>query len=264
MDIWDVTALNKWSCDYLLHVGWAVCVFLNWIHISECHTVTSTLITQDIKFNSQKLSLTPVSFFSCDVSAMSLGTLCETVMTRPPPLLGLFAFTFFLMVLSHTGGRLYLPPSLLRLGFRALIYMASFTPLSNYLGSVVSSVFSNSTECWGWSTWMCFETTEVVELGRRCSRNLAFRDLSVLPTCTTSHSSHLILYTDPTTFSLLTGSFGFTNNCLSVCILNQQTHRDNRWWSRRIPSVKRMWWGQRTRFSVKNATRCMLVRQKDP
>ena len=63
-------------------------------------------------------------------------------MTSPPPLppppflLGLSAFTFFLMMLSHTGGKLYLPPSLLRLGLRALIYMASFTPLSNHLGSV--------------------------------------------------------------------------------------------------------------------------------
>ena len=48
-------------------------------------------------------------------------------------------------MLSHTGGRLYLPPSLLRLGLRALIYMASFTPLSKHLGSVVStSVFSDS------------------------------------------------------------------------------------------------------------------------
>ena len=50
---------------------------------------------------------------------------------------------FFLMMLSHTGGKLYLPPSLLRLGLRALMYMASFTPLSDHLGSVVNtSVFS--------------------------------------------------------------------------------------------------------------------------
>ena len=55
-----------------------------------------------------------------------------------------------LMMLSHTGDKLYLPPSLLRLGLRALMYMASFTPLSNHLGSVVNtSVLSNSTECWG-------------------------------------------------------------------------------------------------------------------
>ena len=35
--------------------------------------------------------------------------------------------------------------------------MASFTPLSNYLDSVVKiSVFSNSTECSGFSKWICF------------------------------------------------------------------------------------------------------------
>ena len=45
-----------------------------------------------------------------------------------------------------------------------------------------------------------------------------FRDLSVSPTYTASHSSHLILYTGPTTFFLLTGSFGFTNNCRSVFV----------------------------------------------
>ena len=66
--------------------------------------------------------------------------------------------------------------------------------------------------------WMCFETSEMVELGRECSLNLAFRDLSVSPTYTTSHSSHLILYTGPTTFSLHMGFFGFANNCLSVFV----------------------------------------------
>ena len=55
----------------------------------------------------------------------------------PHPFLGLSAFTVFFMMLSHTGDRLYLPPSLLRLGFSALMKMASFTPLSNHLGSVV-------------------------------------------------------------------------------------------------------------------------------
>ena len=43
--------------------------------------------------------------------------------TTFPPflLLGLNAFTLFLKM-SHIGGKLYLPPSLLRLGLRALIY----------------------------------------------------------------------------------------------------------------------------------------------
>ena len=50
-----------------------------------------------------------------------------------------------------------------------------------------------STECSGCSMWICFETSEVVELGLRCSLNLDFRDLSVSPTYVASHFSHLIL-----------------------------------------------------------------------
>ena len=44
------------------------------------------------------------------------------------------------------------------------------------------------------------------------------QDLSVSPTYTASHSSHLILYIGPTTLSLLTRSFGFTNNCCSAFV----------------------------------------------
>ena len=88
----------------------------------------------------------------------------------PPPslLFGLSAFTFFLMMLSHTGVKLNLPPSLLRLGLRALMYMASFTPLSNHLGSVVNtSVFSNCMD--GWMDERCFRPllcTVKAELGQ--------------------------------------------------------------------------------------------------
>ena len=60
--------------------------------------------------------------------------------------------------------------------------------------------------------YICFATSEVVELGIQCSLNLDFRDLSVSPTYVASHSSHLILYTGPTTFSLSTGSLGLTNS----------------------------------------------------
>ena len=73
-------------------------------------------------------------------------------------------------------------------------------------------------ECSGCSKCMCFATSEVIELGFRCSLNLDFRDLSVSPMCVASHYSQLILYTAPTTFSLLIGSFGFTNNCRRVFI----------------------------------------------
>ena len=129
-----------------------------------------------------------------------LGDVVHDDGDEAPLLLGLSAFTLFFMMLSHTGGRLYLPPSLLRLGFSALRQMASFTPLSNHLGSVVRIlVLSSSTVCSGWSVCICFATSEVVELGLRCSLNLAFSDLSVSPTYVASHSSHLILYTGPTT-----------------------------------------------------------------
>ena len=70
---------------------------------------------------------------------MLLGMLCETACVP---------YLFFLIDIVYTSGKLYLPQSLLRLGVRALIWTASFTPLSNRLGSVVSiSVFSNSMEC---------------------------------------------------------------------------------------------------------------------
>ena len=86
--------------------------------------------------------------------------MCVMMETSPPCLLGLPAFTLYL-IMSHTGGKLYLPPSPLRLGFRA------------HPDSVVKiSLFSNSTECSGRSRWMCFETSEVVELGLQCSLNL--------------------------------------------------------------------------------------------
>ena len=55
-------------------------------------TVIFSLSTQDVKFKSQKFSLTPVSYYSSDIPVMLLGTL--------------------MMMLYHTGGILYLPPSL--------------------------------------------------------------------------------------------------------------------------------------------------------
>ena len=45
-----------------------------------------------------------------------------------------------------------------------------------------------------------------------------FMDLCMLLTSTGSHSSYLLLYTGPTTFSLLMGSSGFTNGCHSVLV----------------------------------------------
>ena len=185
------------------------------INNSDYNTVLCTPNTQDNRKSTHKsfrrrLSASPVkTSWWCCLGRCARDGDDEAPAPRP----------ICLHSMSHTGGKLYLPPSLLRLMLRALMYKASYTPLSNHLGSVVNtSVFSNSTECWGWSSWMCLETSEVVKLGRRCSLNLAFRDLSVSPTYTASYSSHLILYTGLTTFSLFTGSFGFTNNCRSVFV----------------------------------------------
>ena len=80
------------------------------------------------------------------------------------------------------------------------------------------SVLSSSTVFSTCSVWICFATSELVELSLRCSLNLDFRDLSVSPTYVASHSSHLILYTGPTTFSLLIGSLGLTNSCHNVFV----------------------------------------------
>ena len=64
---------------------------------------------------------------------------------------------------------------------------------------------------------MCFDTSEVVELGRRCSLNLVFRDLSVSPTYTASHSSHMILYTSPNYVLFTHGILRFHQQ-LSPCL----------------------------------------------
>ena len=134
------------------------------------------------------LSLTPVSFISL-ASRRYHGDVERDGGNEPPPLpplLGLSALVF-LMILSHTGGKLYLPPSLLRLGFRALTKLAFFTPPSNHLESVVKiSVFSNAHVVQG--------ECVLQPLGLRSSLNLDFRDLSASPTYITSHSSQLIFY----------------------------------------------------------------------
>ena len=121
-----------------------ICPYVN------AYTVLFTLNTHDVKVQPTKALLTPVSFFRSVIWEMLLETLCVTMITRPSPLLGLSAFTLFLMMLSHTGGKLHLPPSVLRFRFSSVMCKASFTPLSNHLDSVVSiSVFSDFMECWG-------------------------------------------------------------------------------------------------------------------
>ena len=85
-------------------------------------------IAQFIKLNyhrikyqlTRKLSLTPVSFISLSSHHCHGDDVHDEGNDPTPPLLGLSALTCFSMM-SHTGGKLYLPPSLLRLWFRALI-----------------------------------------------------------------------------------------------------------------------------------------------
>ena len=128
--------------------------------------------------------------------------------STPPP------FTFFLMMLSHIP-----PPSLLRLGLRALMYMASFTHLSNHLGSVVntSSVFQlhrmlgvKNVDVF-WNLW-----------GFR-ARSPMFAKAHLQGSFSLTNIHHIALFSFdlahwPTTFSFFTGSFGFTNNCRSVFV----------------------------------------------
>ena len=123
------------------------------------------------------------------------------------------------MMLFQIGGRLCCAPSLLSEGFKAQMCIASLTPFSNRLCSTASIfIFSNVMVWSGVSVCMCFETSDVVELGLLCSPNLAFSERSVLPTYVASHPSQLILYTGPTTLSFPTGSFRWTSSWRRVFV----------------------------------------------
>ena len=81
------------------------------------------------------------------------------------------------------GDKLWRPPSLLSKGHRVRMWIASFTPLSNHLGSTSKiSALAISMECPGSVVCMCLDTSEVEELGRLCSMNRALNDRSVSPT----------------------------------------------------------------------------------
>ena len=91
-------------------------------------------------------------------------------------------------VIPYCESRLYLLwSSLLRLWLASAAgYAHGFCafvppwPHSNHLDSAVGTcmVFSNSTECWDCSSWMCLETYAVIALGFLCLLNCAFIDLS--------------------------------------------------------------------------------------
>ena len=84
---------------------------------------------------------------------------------------------------SKTFGRLYRPLPLLSTGLWALMYITSLMPLSKYLGSLSKILtLSKSTVYPGDSMWMCWETSDLVKLGCRCSlMKRVFTFLSVSP-----------------------------------------------------------------------------------
>ena len=86
----------------------------------------------------------------------------------------------------HTAGRLNLTPSLLREGFPALMYTASFTPLSNHRGSTVRILaFSTiSMDCSGSSMWMEASDSGVSVLGTKP------REISQFLKCRMPHNLH--------------------------------------------------------------------------
>ena len=107
---------------------------------------------------------------------------------------------------SHIWGSWYRPPSLSRLGWCARMWMASRTPLANQSSSLSRVLaLARETEWDALSRLMWLETSEWIELGRRCSRNLDLRDLSVSPiydslqglSSVASLPSHLMWYTAP-------------------------------------------------------------------
>ena len=98
-------------------------------------------------------------------------------------------------MLFHTARRLYLPASLLSIGLLILIWIASFTPLSNHFNSTSKILTLSKLMLWsGWSQFICFKTSEFTELGLLCSMNLAFRDLPVSTMYKSSQLSQLMWY----------------------------------------------------------------------
>lgn len=80
--------------------------------------------------------------------------------------------------------------------FHAIVYMASLTPHSNHLSSIVNTfTFSMFIWWYGSSRCMCWDISDVVELGLLCSINLSFNESSVSLMFEASHSSYSMWYT---------------------------------------------------------------------
>ena len=124
---------------------------------------------------------------------------------------------------SQIWGSWYRPPSLLRLGWCARMWLASRTPLANQSSSLSKILaLARETEWDGLSRLMWLETSDRIELGRRCSGNLDLRDLSVSPmydslqglSSVASLPSHLMWYTTPHAYWGGMGSLGQERICL--------------------------------------------------
>ena len=82
---------------------------------------------------------------------------------------------------SYTLGSLYRPPSMFS-NVDSLWHIRPPWHLSQNICSRSRILTSSNSTWWsGDSIWMCWETSDEVELGRRCSWNLVFSDLSVSP-----------------------------------------------------------------------------------
>ena len=109
------------------------------------------------------------------------------------------------------------------LGRCARMWMASRTPLANQSSSLSRILALASETKWdGLSRLMWLETSEWIELGRWCPRNLDLRDLSVSPiydslqglSSLASLPSHLMWYTTSHASSGGMGSLGLKRICL--------------------------------------------------
>ena len=92
------------------------------VHITIMITILSSVLLYPLACALWSYSIV-ISPFPKRVEILPLRVLHFSYLSSPSP--AWFQFSFFFMILSHAGGKLYLPPSLLRLRFKALIFPPS-------------------------------------------------------------------------------------------------------------------------------------------
>ena len=120
------------------------------------------------------------------------------------------------VMLIQLRGRFYRPLSLLSEDFKAKMYIASFTSLSNICAPLTVYLCFPTCRC-AWRCPMCFETSDVVKLGFLCSPHLAFSDCSVSLTCVAFFTTNFIHWTN--NFILLDWIFWVYQQLLAECLL---------------------------------------------